>query len=83
MDTIVKQINQKVKAFPDKLQWEVLKFVQSPTPSAQRGTPGKQLLKFAGVIPPADLDIMHQAIESGLEMANKFAATTAKPACTG
>ncbi|HFE66090.1 MAG TPA: hypothetical protein ENJ93_02410 [Chloroflexi bacterium] len=67
MDTIVKQINQQVKAFPDKLQWEVLKFVQSLTPSAQRGIPGKHLLKFAGVIPPADLDIMRQAIETGCE----------------
>lgn len=67
MDTIIKQINQQVTAFPDKLQWQVLKFVQSLTPSAQRGVPGKQLLKFAGAIPSADLDVMRQTIEIGCE----------------
>jgi hypothetical protein len=29
----------------------------------KRGAPGKQLLEFAGVIPPDDFELMRQAIE--------------------
>jgi hypothetical protein len=33
----------------------------------RQGVPGRQLLRFAGAIPPDDLDLMRQAIEADCE----------------
>ncbi len=67
MDTVVNEIVRKLKTLPDHLQRQVLLFVDALQTSAIRGTPGQQLLKFAGTISNEDLAIMQQAIYQGCE----------------
>jgi hypothetical protein len=45
----------------------VLGFAQGLKRGRPKGTPGSQLLRFAGAIPPEDLDEMERAIEEGCE----------------
>ncbi len=67
MDIVVDEIMKKLKTLPDNLQRQVLLFVDALQNSSIRGTPGEQLLKFVGMIPPEDLAVMKQAIEQGCE----------------
>ncbi len=67
MDIVVDEIMKKLKTLPDNLQRQVLLFVDALQISSIRGTPGEQLLKFIGMIPPEDLAVMKQAIEQGCE----------------
>ncbi|MEP1060165.1 hypothetical protein [Phormidium sp. FACHB-592] len=41
----------------------MLEFVRSLVKAEVRGTPGQQLLRFAGSIPSDDLQLMREAIE--------------------
>ncbi len=68
-DSFAHEINQQVAHLTPGQQMEVLSFVQSlgTKPSAVLGTPGKELLKFAGTIPHEDLEAMKAAIEEGCE----------------
>ncbi len=52
---------------PQSLQRQVLEFVRSLVKAEVRGTPGQQLLRFAGSIPADDLQLMRQAIEHDCE----------------
>ena len=52
---------------PQHLQWQVLEFVRSLIKTEVRGTPGHQLLRFAGSIPSDDLQVMRKAIEQDCE----------------
>jgi hypothetical protein len=64
-DELVKQLDQ----LPASLQRRVLEFARSlssPTP-IQRGTPGREWLRFAGTITPEDGQAMIDAIEAGCE----------------
>jgi hypothetical protein len=63
MDKVIEQL----RALPDELQWRVLEFTRALAVSVPHGVPGRQLLGFAGVIQPDDLDRMRQAIEEGCE----------------
>lgn len=47
-------------------QAEVMSFIRSLQGSSQ-GTPGRELLQFAGMIPADDLAAMESAIEEGCE----------------
>ncbi len=67
MDTVVDEILRKLKTLPDHLQRQVLLFVDALQTSAIRGTPGQQLLKFAGTISVEDLAIIRRAIDQGCE----------------
>jgi hypothetical protein len=68
MDSVIlDEITKKVQKMPDSLQRQVLIFVDALQASSIRGTPGKRLLAFAGLISPDDLSIMEQSIESGCE----------------
>ena len=79
-DTFAHEINQQVAHLTPGQQQEVLVFVKSlgtksdghgadghraTDASADKGTPGKELLKFAGSIPHEDLEAMKSAIEEG------------------
>jgi len=66
-NTIVTQVIEKLSRLPDELQRKVLEFVQALTVSARHGVPGGQLLRFAGVIPLDDLQLMRLAIDAGCE----------------
>ena len=52
---------------PDDAQRQVLAFLQTLRATIQQGTPGKQLLQFAGMIKADDLALMRQAIEHNCE----------------
>lgn len=63
MDKVIEQL----KVLPYELQWRVLEFTRALAVSIPRGVPGRQLLRFAGVIPLDDLQLMRLAIEEGCE----------------
>jgi hypothetical protein len=52
-----------MESLPDHLQQQVLDFVKELNASVPRGVPGYRLLRFAGMIPPDDLELMTEAIE--------------------
>lgn len=68
--TVVTQVIEKLSRLPDELQHKVLEFIQALTDSVQHGVPGRQLLRFAGVIPLDDLHQMRLVIEAGCEQAD-------------
>lgn len=55
------------EALPLNLQEQVLSLVRTLDASLHRGTPGRQLLRFAGLIQASELAAMSQAIEEGCE----------------
>ena len=64
---IVNEIVKKLGKLPNKLQRQVLTYVESLQIPATRGASGHQLLQFAGAIPKEDLTFMQEAIEKGCE----------------
>lgn len=68
MDTsILNKVIEQLKVMPQDLQWQVLEFARSLASSNIQGVPGEQLLRFAGAIPPEDLELMREAIEQNCE----------------
>ncbi len=65
--TLITQVIEQMKTLPDNLQQQVLAFVQALQTSTRRGLSGQQLLRFAGIISPDDLQLMSQAIAAGCE----------------
>jgi hypothetical protein len=63
--TIKEQIIEQVDRLDDSRQQQVLDFARRLT--APAGTPGRNLLQFAGSIDPADLEAMSQAIQEDCE----------------
>lgn len=66
-DTIINEVVEKLREMPDNLQQEVLFFTQKLKITSITGTPGNELLQFAGMIPSEDLKIMRQAIDIDCE----------------
>lgn len=64
---IIDEVVEQLKVMPLPLQRQVLKFVRSLVQAEVRGTPGQELLRFAGSIPSADLQLMREAIEQDCE----------------
>ncbi|MEM9905714.1 MAG: hypothetical protein AAF921_11895 [Cyanobacteria bacterium P01_D01_bin.44] len=64
---IIDEVVEQLKAMPQPLQRQVLEFVRSLVKAEVRGTPGPQLLRFAGSIPADDLQLMREAIERDCE----------------
>jgi hypothetical protein len=64
---IIDEVVKQLKVMPQPLQWQVLEFARSLVKSEVRGTPGQQLLRFAGSIPADDLQLMREAIEQDCE----------------
>ena len=65
--SIIDQVVEQLRAMPQPLQWQVLKFTRNLVAGKIRGVPGQQLLQFAGAIPSDDLQLMQEAIEQGCE----------------
>jgi hypothetical protein len=59
------QILEQISGLPREQQRQVLEFAR--TLSASRGVPGKELLRFGGLIPKEELQRMNAAIEEGCE----------------
>ncbi|MBD1996481.1 hypothetical protein H6G00_07605 [Leptolyngbya sp. FACHB-541] len=64
---IINEVVEQLKIMPQHLQWQVLEFARSLVKVEMQGTPGQQLLRFAGSIPPDDLRLMQEAIEQDCE----------------
>ncbi len=65
--SIIDEVVEQLKIMPQPLQRQVLDFVRSLVKVDVRGTPGQQLLRFAGSIPSDDLQLMREAIEQDCE----------------
>ncbi|MDG2992404.1 hypothetical protein L3556_15910 [Candidatus Synechococcus calcipolaris G9] len=65
--SIINEVIKQLEVMPQHLQQQVLEFTQALATSEVRGTPGQQLLCFAGSIPPEDLQLMREAIEQDCE----------------
>lgn len=67
-DSSIKQeIVRELDRLPIELQRRVLDFTQALVLSLPKGMPGKQLLRFAGILESEDAQAMTQAIEAGCE----------------
>ncbi|HEY9648599.1 MAG TPA: hypothetical protein V6C88_19620 [Chroococcidiopsis sp.] len=64
---IIDEVVEQLKVMPQPLQKQVLEFVRSLAKAEVRGTPGQQLLRFAGSIPSDDLQLMREAIAQDCE----------------
>lgn len=64
---IIDEVVEQLRVMPQPLQMQVLEFVRSLVQAEIRGTSGQQLLRFAGSIPSADLQLMHKAIAQDCE----------------
>ena len=67
MDTTINQVVEQLRTMSPHLQGRVLEFARMLVNAEVRGTPGKELLRFAGSIPPEDLQMMSAAIEQDCE----------------
>jgi hypothetical protein len=65
--SIIDELIEQLKAMPQHLQWRVLEFARTLVNVEVQGTPGQQLLRFAGSIPADDLQLMREAIEQDCE----------------
>lgn len=65
--SIIDEVIEQLKAMPQHLQSQVLEFAQTLAKSQVRGTPGQQLLQFAGSISPEDIQLMREVIEQDCE----------------
>jgi hypothetical protein len=63
--TIKQEIIKKLDHMPPELQLRVLDFTQALV--QPKGVPGKQLLRFAGILKADDIRAITQAIEEGCE----------------
>ncbi|NES19284.1 MAG: hypothetical protein F6K41_10230 [Symploca sp. SIO3E6] len=65
--SIIDQVIEQLKIMPQHLQSQVLEFTRTLVTDEVQGTPGKELLSFAGSIPPDDLQLMREEIKQGCE----------------
>ena len=65
--SIKQEIIEQLDKLPLELQRRVLDFAHALVMSTPRGTPGKDLLRFAGMIDEEDLKAIEKAIEEGCE----------------
>lgn len=65
--SVIDQVVEQLSAMPQPLQQQVLQFARGLTLPEKKGTPGQQLLQFAGSIPSDDLSLIQEAIEEGCE----------------
>ncbi|MBF2004780.1 MAG: hypothetical protein IGS49_04770 [Chlorogloeopsis fritschii C42_A2020_084] len=61
--SVLNQVIEQLKIMPEDLQWQVLEFTRALAGTKIRGVPGRQMLRFAGAIPPDDIQLIREAIE--------------------
>jgi hypothetical protein len=61
------ELVELVGTLPAKEQRRVLEFARALADAKPQGTPGSDLIRFAGTISPDELARMSQAIEEGCE----------------
>ena len=62
-ESVIPTVIEQMLTMPNDAQRQVLEFLQTLRATMRRGTPGKQLLQFAGMVHADDLVLMQQAIE--------------------
>jgi hypothetical protein len=60
---LIQEVVEHLEALPPNLQEQVLSLVRALDSTTLKGTPGQDLLQFAGIIPSSELELMSQAIE--------------------
>jgi len=65
--SIINEVIEQLRTMPQHLQYQVLEFARILAKSQVRGTPGQELVRFAGSIPLEDLLLMREAIEQDCE----------------
>ena len=70
MDNVRHELLTRLNKLTPLQQKQVLDYTRDLLGEPRKLTPGKNLLQFAGAIPPEDLEIMKQAIEEGCEQGN-------------
>ncbi len=63
-ESVIPTVIEQLLMLPDDMQRQVLEFMQTLRATMRQGTPGKQLVQFAGLIPEEDLVQMRHAIEA-------------------
>ena len=66
-ESVITLVVAELSTLPDGLQRQVFAFTRALKTCVPRGVPGKELLRFAGLIPTEDLEAMRGAIENGCE----------------
>lgn len=66
-----KELLEQLDKLAPAQQQQVLSFARNLVQSRPLGVPGRELLRFAGTIPPDDLAAMARAIEDGCEQINR------------
>ncbi len=61
------ELLQKIEQLSPKLQRRVIDFATALAQSVPKGTPGDELLRFAGILNQEDAKEMIEAIEAGCE----------------
>jgi hypothetical protein len=64
---IKQEIVEELDKLTPELQLQVLTFVRKLRLSSAEGVPGKELLRFAGILTPEEAELMERAIEEGCE----------------
>ena len=64
---VVDKLIEQLRALPSEMQWRVLEFTRALAASVPHGVPGRQLVRFSGIVPPDDVLQMRRAIENGCE----------------
>lgn len=64
---IIDEVIEQLQIMPQHMQWQVLEYVRALVKEEVQGTPGQQLLRFAGSISPDDLQLICEAISQDCE----------------
>ncbi|MCE8429104.1 MAG: hypothetical protein J5U19_12035 [Candidatus Methanoperedens sp.] len=67
ISTIKHDIIRQLDHLPLDFQRQVLDFAQALVKSYPKGVPGKDLLRFSGIMEPEDIQDMDKAIEESCE----------------
>ena len=69
-EILQKQLSEQLEQLSPNLQRRVVDFAMALVQSVPKGTPGDELLRFAGTLDPEDAREMIEAIEAGCERIN-------------
>jgi hypothetical protein len=70
--SIIDEVIEQLETMPQHLQSQVLEFARKLVKTEVKGTPGSQLVRFAGSIHADDIKLMHEAIQQECEQVDVF-----------
>lgn len=66
-ENLSEAIKEKAGCLPAEVQRKILDLLEALAPTPSKGVPGRDLLKFSGVISSEDARTMLEAVEEGCE----------------